>query len=334
MTQGPLRIGVIGVGFIGELHARLAAELPCTRLVAVADPGAGHGEALAARLGVDWHAHAEQLLARQDIDAVTIASPDSQHVGPALAAAAAGKHILLEKPMAEDGEGARTIGDAVEAAGVRLMVGHVLQHDPRYAQVEAAAAAGRLGQPITLRAKRNGPRELARRIGLSTSILHYLGVHDVDMVQAVADARILRVQARSVQRLDNAGEDAVYALAELEGGAIASFDWSWAWPDGMPNGYHAHLEVVGTEGAALIEVRDQGLWLVDEAGVKMPDAHLWPEVNGRITGILRDEALHFAQAVLEGRPFVHDWRDALDAVLVLDAIKASLTSGLPETVRR
>ena len=334
MPNEPLRMGVIGVGFIGELHARIASELPCTRLMAVADPSAGRGEAVAARLGVDWHAHAEELLARPDIDAVTIASPEGAHLAPALAAAAAGRHILLEKPMAENGEAARAIGRAVEAAGVRLLVGHVLHHDPRYAQVKAAAAAGRLGRPITLRAKRNGPRDLARRIGRATSVLHYLGIHDIDMVQAVAGARIERVQARAVQQLGNAGEDAVYAIAELEGGAIASFDWNWAWPDGMPNGYHAHLEVVGTEAAALIEVRDQALWMVDEVTVKMPDAHLWPEINGRITGDLRDEVLHFATALLDRQPFVQDWRDALDAVLVLDAIRASLESGTPEPVSR
>ncbi|MFO1037565.1 MAG: Gfo/Idh/MocA family oxidoreductase [Geminicoccaceae bacterium] len=328
-----LKVGVIGLGFMGELHARVQSQIPTFDLVAVADIDAARAREIAGRLGCEAHADYAQLLARPEIEAVTIVTPDRHHVAPAVAAAKAGKHILLEKPMAHDGAAAREIGAAVEAAGVRLMVGHVLHFDPRYAQIRDAAKRGDLGQVITARAKRNCPRGLPARVGKVTSILYYLGVHDIDMLQQTAGP-IVRVDARRVQKLGLAEEDALYAVLEFRSGAIGLLDYNWSWPDGLPYGYLAQLEVIGTETAAFLDVRDQGLWFVGADGPKGADTHLWPEINGRIVGDLRDEVLHFAEAVITGRPFVQDWKDARDAIFVIDALFASLNEGGPVEVRR
>jgi hypothetical protein len=88
-----------------------------------------------------------------------------------IAAAEAGMAVLLEKPFAHTTSAARRIMKAVERYNVRLMVGHILRFDPRYVQTFHAAAPERLGEPIHLRAKRNGVRSTAKRLGGSTSIL-------------------------------------------------------------------------------------------------------------------------------------------------------------------
>lgn len=329
-----LRMGVVGLGFMGSLHARLWHELPNTELVAVADLDPATGEPLARKYGCAFHADPAELLARADIDAVSIVTPDRHHVAPAIAAAAAGKHILLEKPMAHTGAAAAEIAAAVEQHGVRLMVAHVLRFDPRYVQLRAAADPETFGEAIHLRAKRNSVRGLAQRLGANSSVLYYLGVHDVDMLQWVARSPITRVYAQKVQKLSNGNEDALYAVLNFASGAIGTLDYSWAWPDGLPNGYWVHLEAVGTKSAAFLEVRDQGLHLVGETGTVGADTHLWPEINGKIIGDLRDELLHFAEAVQSGEPFVQDWRDAQDAIRVLDALFASVDQGAPVDVRR
>lgn len=334
MATAPLRMGVIGLGFMGSLHARLWHELPHTKLVAVADIDPATGGALAARLGCAYHEDAATLLARDDIDAVSIVTPDRLHVAPAVAAAAAKKHILLEKPMAHDAAAAEEIAAAVERHGVRLMVAHVLRFDPRYVQIQAAADPEALGDPIHLRAKRNTVRSLAQRLGANSSILYYLGVHDIDMMQWVARSAITRVYAQKVQKLSNGNEDALYAVLTFANGAIGTLDYSWAWPDGLPNGYYVHFEVVGTKAASFLDVRDQGLHTVTMEGSSAGDTHLWPEINGQITGDLRDELMHFASAVLDEKPFVQDWRDALDAIRVIDAIFASIDKGEPVAVAR
>jgi len=329
-----LRMGVIGVGFMGSYHARLWHQLPHTELVAIAEPNEAVGKPLAAELGCEHLPDAAALLARPDIDAVSIVTPDLHHVAPAVAAAKAGKHILLEKPMAHSTAAAEEIAAAVEAAGVRLMVAHVLRFDPRYVQLRQAADPATMGDTIHLRAKRNTVRALAQRLGPSTSILFYLGVHDIDMMQWVARASITRVYAQKVQKLSNANEDALYAVVNFDNGAIGTLDYSWAWPDGLLAGYHAAFEVIGTKDAALLDVRDQGFQVITAEGPRAADTHLWPEINGRITGDLRDELAHFAEAVLSGAPFVQDYREALSAIRVLDAIAASIDRDAPVAVVR
>ena len=332
MTSEGLRLGVIGVGFMGSLHARVWSQLPNTRLVAVADPDAEAGKGLADDLGADYHREAASLLERDDIDAVSIASPDRLHVESATAAARAGKHILLEKPMAYDAKGAEAIARAVEETGVRLMVAHVLRFDPRYVQLQAAAHPDRLGEPIHLRAKRNTIRTLAERIGADSSILCQLGVHDIDAMQWVSRSPIIRVYAQTVSKLSNGNEDALYAVVNFANGAIGTLDYSWAWPEGLPAGYHAAFEVIGTRSAALLDVRDQGFHVITAEGSTAADTHLWPEINGRITGDLRDELMHFAEALQTSAPFVQDYREALAAVRVLDALFASLEEDRPVAV--
>ena len=334
MNTERLRMGVLGAGFMGANHAKVWSQLPNTLLVAIADPDERAGMRLGDELGADYHRDPASLLDREDIDAVSIVTPDRGHVEPATAAARAGKHILLEKPMAHKAEAAGAIARAVEEAGVRLMVAHVLRFDPRYVQLHAAADPQRLGEPIHLRAKRNTIRSLAERLGADSSILFYLGVHDIDMMQWVARSPITRVYAQKVGKLSNGNEDALYAVINFANGAIGTLDLGWAWPDGLPAGYHAAFEVIGTRSAALLDVRDQGFQVITEGGPIAADTHLWPEINGRITGDLRDELMHFAEAVRTGAPFAQDYRDALDAIRVLDALFASLEQDRPVAVVR
>jgi predicted dehydrogenase len=85
-----------------------------------------------------------------------------------------------------------------------------------------------------------------------------MGVHDIDAMQWVARSRIARVYAQSIERLGNGNEDALYAVVNFENGAIGSLDYSWAWPDGLMNGYKAVLEIVGTKSGAFLDCSDQG----------------------------------------------------------------------------
>ncbi len=85
----PLRMGVIGAGFMGAIHAKVWSQLPNTELIAIADLDETIGRSLAGTLGADYHKHMTDLLARNDIDAVSIVTPDRHHVDPATAAARA-----------------------------------------------------------------------------------------------------------------------------------------------------------------------------------------------------------------------------------------------------
>lgn len=329
-----LRVGVIGLGFFGARHARIYADHPAAELIAVCDSDAARAARIAGDTGAQAFGDFRAMLALPDLDAVSICLPDRLHEAAAVAAAEAGRTILLEKPLAHDGAVAHRIVAAVEKGGARLMVGHILRFDPRYVQAFHAAAPERLGRPIHLRAKRNGIRSTAKRLGASSSILFYMGVHDVDAMQWIARSRIDRVYAQKAEMLGNGNEDALYAVVNFENGAIGSIDYSWAWPDGLMNGFRSSLEIVGTKSATYLDCTDQGFFVVGEGGTSGGDTHLWPEINGRIVGDLADELDHFIKASLSGTAYVQDYREALDAVPVLDALAQSARTGLPVDVTR
>lgn len=329
-----LKVGVIGLGFFGTRHARIYADHPAAELVAVCDSDQTRAASVAAEMGAKAFDDFGALLARPELDAVSICLPDRLHEEAAVAAAGAGKAILLEKPLAHDSASARRIVAAVEKNSVRFMVGHILRFDPRYVQTFHAAAPERLGAPIHLRAKRNGIRATAQRLGASSSVLFYMGVHDVDAMQWVARSRISRVYAQKVELLGTGNEDALYAVVNFENGAIGNIDYSWAWPDGLMNGFRSSLEIIGTKSATYIDCTDQGFYVVEDNGTSGGDTHLWPEINDRIAGDLADEIDHFIKATLAGKPYVQHYRDAFDAIPVLDALAQSARTGIPVEVVR
>jgi predicted dehydrogenase len=159
-------------------------------------------------------------------------------------------------------------------------------------------------------------------------------VHDVDAMQWIGRSRIARVYAQKRETLGTSNEDVLYAVVNFENGAIGSIDYSWAWPDGLMNGFRSALEIVGTRSAAYLDVTDQGFFTVEDSGTRGGDTHLWPEINGRIVGDLADELDHFIRASLAGTPYLQDYREAFDAIPVLDALAESARTGLPVDVKR
>ncbi|HXW14509.1 MAG TPA: Gfo/Idh/MocA family oxidoreductase, partial [Terriglobia bacterium] len=149
-TMSKLGVGVVGVGEMGKRHAEnLARLIPKARLVAVADANLERARSVAHELEIE-HAHdsTEALVARHDVQAVVIATPAKFHTSAIQVAAAAGKDIFCEKPLALTLEEADVALDAVTKAGVRLQLGFMRRYDPAYAQAKKTIEAGEIGEPI------------------------------------------------------------------------------------------------------------------------------------------------------------------------------------------
>ncbi len=331
-----LRVGVIGVGFIGALHARIFKELPSSELIAVADADTELARRKARELGCDHAKSISELVQRKDIDAVSICTPDDYHVEPVFMAAEAGKQVLLEKPIARTAADSLKIQRACEKAGVRLMVAHILRFDPKYVRVHDEIEAGQLGELVHISAKKLNPRLTAQRIRNQTSILFYIGIHEVDIVQWFAGSRISRVFAQKVRRVNQpyGADDCFFVLMNFENGVIGGLEFSWALPANYPVPIECGVEVVGSKGAAHLEVVGQGVRLYKEAGEVIPELSVWPEVHHQIMGDLRVELEHFVSAVLHGKEFIMPTGDAVDAVRVVEAILQSAEADRPVTIQR
>ena len=147
-----VRVGLIGAGIMGADHARIiAGDIPGARLQVVCDASTERAAAVAAECGADSTSDPQSVIARADVDAVLIASPDDTHVPLTLEAIAAGKPVLCEKPLAPtSAEGMRVI-EAEVAAGRRLVhIGFMRRFDPPYVEMRAAASGGTLGRPVMM----------------------------------------------------------------------------------------------------------------------------------------------------------------------------------------
>ncbi|MEM3659102.1 MAG: Gfo/Idh/MocA family oxidoreductase [Thermoproteota archaeon] len=154
--MGLIRVGVIGCGVMGRYHARVYSELPGVRLVATADVVEKNARVAAREFGAEkWYTDYNDLLARPDIDAVSIVVPDHLHREPTIAAARAGKAVLLEKPIATTLRDADAIVNAVRKAGITFLVGHIVRFDYNYAKAKEYMDRGLLGEPVSIWARRN-----------------------------------------------------------------------------------------------------------------------------------------------------------------------------------
>lgn len=334
----PLRVGVVGVGFMGQLHARTVAECESAEVVAVVDLDEELGHSIARQYGVTYHRDVAAALSDGRIDAYVVALPDRLHVDASCALLEAGKPVLLEKPMAHTLAAARQIAQAAERGGARLMVGQILRFDPRYQGAARAVADGLIGEPIHAMAGRISGRVVGTRMNGTSSVLFYLGVHDADAIQWVTGRSIRRVYSRAVSKLMPSlgveSEDAILSVVDFEDGTIGQLFNGWTRTDIDPVGIDGRLAVHGTDGVVEIDVRDHGLKIYGRNGLVLPDGLHWPEVNGRIVGDLAAEVRHFVHAVLDGSPFVVSVAEAMRAVAVNDAILRSVESGQPEDVER
>jgi UDP-N-acetylglucosamine 3-dehydrogenase len=321
--------GVIGLGFFGEKHAETAAALPQVRLLGLASRQDQRRKHIQKRLGVpqsyrDYH----DLLADPQIEAVSVVTHVDEHVEPAVAALRAGKHVLLEKPMARTAAQCDRILAAAADTGGTLMVGHICRFNPRYAEAHARVRAGELGTVVSMYARRNIPAARSRAVLEKIGPLLGDGIHDTDLMLWMSGDQVETVYAltHSVRGLKH--PDLGWAMYRFRSGAVGVIENVWFLPDATPFRIHEQLEIIGTEGALYVHGSDLNLTVYGKKGADCPDTLYWPEVHGRIAGALRDEMAYFVDCVARGvPPTVVTPMEARQAVVVLAAAEKSAHQG-------
>jgi len=324
-------IGVIAVGRMGTLFARLLAQLPQARLVGVADVDFERAQAVATATGTVALEDYQQLLALEGLEAVVIAMPDHLHHAPAMAAIEAGKQILIEKPLATDVVQGEEIVAAARDAGVCLMVAHCLRFDPRYIRARNAVREGAIGEVVNCYARRNIYFDEGRKIAQRTSLPFYLGVHDIDVLHWITGSRVVKVRAYGSRRLmeDLGVDDAVQSLLEFDDGSIACVEQAWVFPRNSGPRRSPVLEIVGTAGFIHVNPFEAGLSIHQAGETSYPDSTYMfdPVVHGRVVGVYEAQIAHFLQCVTGRQEPVITPQEALEAVKVAAAIERSLAEG-------
>lgn len=327
-----MRVGVVGAGTMGAVHADAWHRLGADLVAVAAEPGVPPTE-LAARVGARACLDLDELLAH--VDVVDVCVPTHLHAEVTLRAAAAGRHVICEKPLARTSGQARRMLAACREAGVGLLVAHVVRFFPEYVAAREQVRRGAIGTPAVLRFSRTtfAPRRRADDWFAdpvrSGGVLLDLMVHDLDQARWFA-GEVATVSAFGLAaRRPELGVDHVLAVLTHVGGAISHLEASWAHP---APGFRTRFEVAGTTG--LIDHdsdRDAPLRLtLPPAQVEAPPV---PVATSPLAESPYQRQLAHLLGVLEGTASpVVTAEDGLAALLLAEAAERSIMSGQPEPV--
>lgn len=322
-----VRVGLIGVGAFGESHLIAYRSLPYVSIAAICDVNSARVQEIARQYGISrWYTDYRKMLQEADLDAVSVTTPEDAHLAPVLAGIEAGKHVLVEKPIATRLEEAEQMVAAARKQGIFLMPGHILRFETHYALVKDQLDAGELGKLVSISARRNRPKSLAKTYLRTHGVLE-ASIHDLDVILWYTCDRVKRVHALERNLSGYPNSDATWAWLEFEGGAVATVENMWLNPDGAGVGLNDAMQVTGTRGIAHIDFVNSGLSFWRDSGFAQADASYEPRVRGEMFGALKEEISYFARCVLEKRPpTIVTAEDGVEALRVALAIIQSAKS--------
>ncbi|MEU4569152.1 Gfo/Idh/MocA family oxidoreductase [Micromonospora sp. NPDC023956] len=318
-----LRIGVVGIGVQGQLHARALREMRQVELVAVADPAPRNRDWAVDALGVRAVPDITDLL--DEVDAVTICTPDHLHEDATLAALAAGRRVLLEKPMALSTASCdRIIAGRPDPDA--LMIGHILRFDPRVVRLREIVRSGELGDIWHVKVWRCTSQAVGAGIWDRTSVAWFLGIHDADLLRFVT-GREVEVTGAVGRRVLSPSHDVVHATVRLDDGAIGTMENTWTLPHSRPSRADAGLRIVGEHGLLEMDLSHNDLLYAQRQGTaSYLDTYFWPSRGTGGAYNLRTQLEAFADAALTGGPTPVSGEEGRAAVAVVEGIEAALAA--------
>ena len=266
-----VRFGILSFAHMhAASYAQAITELPNAELVGVADKDRERGERTAAAFDTRFFSR-EGLLA-QRIDAVIVGSENAEHAEWTLAAVAAGKHVLCEKPISTSLEDARRMIEACQARKVKLATAFPCRYLPSVQSLKQACDAGQFGRILAVRGTNHGSMPggwfTSQLLAGGGAVMDHT-VHLVDLARWLLGAEVVNVYAEVDRRFypDLEVDDCGMLSLELDNGAFMTIDPSWSRPKCYPFWGDVTLEVVGSEGVAFLDGFAQKLDLYsDEQG--------------------------------------------------------------------
>lgn len=257
-TRTRTRIAVLGAGFMGGTHARAYAKLSHVEIAAIHARSADRAQPLADELGTTFAESLDPILADDSIEAVDICLPTPEHRPALEAALAAGKHVLLEKPLALTEQDARAMVDLATASDRVVMVAHVLRFWPEYVELKRIVDSGALGRPLAAYATRRQPfpawsKQFGQAAQTGGAIIDML-VHDYDALNWLLGTPCT-VTAHALRNDRSDGLDQAQILIGYDGAQAVS-DGGMMMPESYP--FTSALDVLCERGAIEYHFRAGG----------------------------------------------------------------------------
>ena len=346
-----IRFAIVGAGVIAEFHAAAIGEVDSARLTAVCDSVPERARALATKYGVDAETDLKALLARDDVDAVTIATPSGLHADIAVPAAKAGKHVLCEKPLEVTVERVQSIIDACDEAGVVLASVFQSRMSNNVRQIRETLDAGRFGRLVLASAQVKWMRSQEYYDGGKWrgtweldggGALMNQSIHSIDVLLHLAGAPVsVYAQTGTLTHTGIDVEDTAAAVVRFANGAMGVIEASTSCAPGFPR----RLEISGEQGSVVLE---------DDRLIRWQFSDEQPDDEAIRSGETQDNRLRggssdpkaisheghrlliqdMCEAIQDGREPAIPGREGIRAVELICAIYESARTGQPVSLSR
>jgi predicted dehydrogenase len=333
-----VRLGIIGAGLIGQLHAKSSLGNALISIDAVCDLKPEAAQKISELTGARAYTDIDAMLAGTPLDAVIVSTPDNLHSDAVIKAAGAGKAIMIEKPFATVRGDAVRMMEAIRQNGVITQMAHLFRFLPLYINIQKAVAAGELGDILStnvLMLNRLSVPTKMLKWAASSSPSWFLLSHAIDTILWVNGCRAKSVSAQGIRKkLVSMGVDTydlIKVTAELENGVISTFEANWVIPDSLPVTAAVKMMVSGTAGAMMIDTGDQVATKALESSYSLPGFFEY-DLYGYYSGLRRNMIETFARCVENHVVSPTTAQDGFDTFCVLEAVDRSLKSGEKETV--
>ncbi|MBS7628296.1 Gfo/Idh/MocA family oxidoreductase [Candidatus Bathyarchaeota archaeon] len=279
----PINVAILSFAhFHAYSYARALKELPNVRLLAVFDDDKERGVQAARRYGADFYEDYRILLKREDVEAVLIASENVKHAEMTIAAAEAGKHVLVEKPMATSLKDADAMIRAARKAGLKLMVCYVMRYSRPAMIVKELLDRGTIGRLRAIVGTNRlrhfqGDWFVKPELSGGGAIMDHT-VHLADLMRWYTGSEVDTVYTEVGTNIDRSlrVEDCFLTLLDFRNGVIASIDGSWSRPESFYTWGDVTLEVLGTDGTIILDAFRQVAYLCLAGEPKNPyQWHHW-----------------------------------------------------------
>lgn len=321
------RIAVIGAGTMGEQHARSCLNLPEATVTWVADLDSDRAAALASTVGARATTSADEAVGATDVDAVVVAVPTPFHRAITELAAARGKHVFCEKPIARTVEDARAMVAACERAGVRFMVGHVVRFFPEYARIYELLQEGAVGQVGVARAARlnaypHGRRRWYADFAASGGPILDMMIHDLDTLRWYF-GEVERLYARGLSHTEHQpATDYALAVLRFANGVVAHVETSWAHTK-----FRTTIEIAGSEGIIRHDSEETTSIRLESRGGATETVSVQVPRNPLTESPYQRELRHFLTGIATGEPFLITGEEAIRSLELALAVLESTRTG-------
>ena len=326
-----LNVGVIGVGMMGQNHARVYSGI--ANLIGIADSDENAVVEISKRLKVKGYLDFHDLLKSKDLDAVTVSTPTSTHFEVASAAIEAGKHVLIEKPMCGELDNARKLVESAKRKGVVLAVGYIERHNPVVGFARSLLEKNQFGDVISISSRRvsSFPSRI-RDVG----VILDLGIHDIDVIRYLMGTNTKSVYALAGNSGGSEFEDHANILLEFENGIFAFIEVNWLTPMKVRK-----VALTCSKNFVEMDYINQFLQISSSTMKKIDTGNLYripQEYEGRKielerTEPLKNELTDFLNAIENGEPPLIPGEEGVRTLEIAHAAMLSVADGRKVEVR-